>query len=460
MAGGTYKPVLQRTSPTLPADQRLNSFIVPQGVSIYGGFSGEELYSSKAEDQSDIKNIPNVSDTFVCNGEIDNILENREYSDFNQNNIKEPWELAYQTILSGNINVSTGAKNAYHVVFSNDGANSTKTNPITLDGITITDGETSNTLSNVQDKDEIGRGGGIYSNGVSYIVNRCRFTNNFAVRGGAIYIRDARLTAINSIFAGNGTVDDPQTVSTYQTARRRVYIAGVLDSPATQAALYAVNTLWVNNETSGQGGAIGTNYADGIITAYVPMVSLMNNTFALNKAHSNAVIYHHNGKNSITNTLMWGNVATDANIPAGETNTNITYSASDATDLSEYGSFNIRLSAVNTDVNGPRFARPSTVAGTAGNNAYNCWNPAAISILTDAGNGTQTAKDSKVYGAYEDWWTETECPEYKNQYMHRGATCAMLGRATKTEHRQTNLLTSECTNTSTIPSSQTWTPYM
>lgn len=422
MAGGTYKPVLQRTSPTLPADQRLNSFIVPQGVSIYGGFSGEELYSSKAEDQSKITNIPNVSGAFVCNGKIDNILENREFSDFNQNNIKEPWELAYQTILSGNINVSTGAKNAYHVVFSNDGANSTKTNPITLDGITITDGETSNTLSNVQDKDEIGRGGGIYSNGVSYIVNRCRFTNNFAVRGGAIYIRDARLTAINSIFAGNGTVDDPQTGPTQPPRGGAVYIAGVSYSPATQAALYAVNTLWVNNETSGQGGAIGTNYTVGIITGYVPMVSLMNNTFALNKALNNAIIYHNNRKNNITNTLMWGNVATGANDPeTDETNTNITYSASDATDLSGYDASNIRLSAVNTDVNGPRFARPSTVAGTAGNNAYNCWNPAAISILTDAGNGTQAADDSKVSGAYEYWWTdEAECPEYKNQYMHEG----------------------------------------
>lgn len=423
MAGGTYKPVLQRTSPTLPADQRLNSFIVPQGVSIYGGFSGEELYSSKAKDQSDITNIPNVSDNFVCNGEIDNILEKREYSDFNQNNIKEPWELAYQTILSGNINVSADAKNAYHVIFSNDGANSTGAKPITLDGLTITDGETSNTLSNVQDKDEIGRGGGIYSNGVSYIVNRCRFTNNFAVRGGAIYIRDARLTAINSIFAGNGTVDDPQTGPTQPPRGGAVYIAGVSYSPATQAALYAVNTLWVNNETSGQGGAIGTNYTVGIITGYVPMVSLMNNTFALNKALNNAIIYHNNRKNNITNTLMWGNVATGANDPeTDETNTNITYSASDATDLSVKDSTNIRLSAVNTDVNGPRFARPSTVAGTAGNNAYNCWNPAAISILTDAGNGTQTAADNSIVsGAYEDWWTdEAECPEYKNQYMHEG----------------------------------------
>lgn len=421
MAGGTYKPMLQRTSDRQPEDQRLNSFIVPQGVRIYGGFSGEEMYSSTADGQNDITSIPGITGNFTCNEDISIILENREFSDFNQNNIREPWELAYQTILSGNINVSTGAKNAYHVVFSNDGANSTKTNPITLDGITITDGETSNTLSNVQDQDEIGRGGGIYSNGVSYIVNRCRFTNNFAVRGGAIYIRDARLTAINSIFAGNGTVDDPQTEPTQPPRGGAVYVAGVSKSPATQAALYAVNTLWVNNETSGQGGAIGTNYADGIITAYVPMVSLMNNTFALNKALNNAIIYHNNRKNNITNTLMWGNVATGANDPeTDETNTNITYSASDATDLSVKDTSNIRLSAVNTDVNGPRFARPSTVAGTAGNNAYNCWNPAAISILTDAGNGTQIADDSNVSGAYEDWWTEAECPKYKNQYMHEG----------------------------------------
>ena len=422
MAGGTYKPVLQRTSDRQPEDQRLNSFIVPQGVRIYGGFSGEEMYSSTADGQNDITSIPGITGNFTCNEDISIILENREFSDFNQNNIREPWELANQTILSGNINVSADAKNAYHVIFSNDGANSTKTNPITLDGITITDGETSNTLSNVQDQDEIGRGGGIYSNGVSYIVNRCRFVNNLAVRGGAIYMRDARLTVINSIFAGNGTVNDPQPeVATQLPRGGAVYVAGVSDSPATYAALYAVNTLWVNNETSGQGGAIGTNFADGVITGYVPTVSLMNNTFALNKAHSNAVIYHHNRKNSITNTLMWGNVATGENIPqTDESYTQITYSASDVLDLSGYHASNIKLSTNNSDVNGPRFTRPATVAGVAGNDAYNCWNPIAISILTDAGNGTQIADDSNVSGAYEDWWTEAECPEYKNQYMHKG----------------------------------------
>lgn len=34
-----------------------------------------------------------------------------------------------------------------------------------------------------------------------------------------------------------------------------VYVAGVSDAPKVYAGLYAVNTLWVNNETVGQGGA-------------------------------------------------------------------------------------------------------------------------------------------------------------------------------------------------------------
>ena len=99
-------------------------------------------------------------------------------------------------------------------------------------------------------------------------------------------------------------------------------------------------------------------------------------------------------------------------------------------------------------LNGPR-SRPSTVAGTAGNNAYNCWNR-AINIDPNAGNGTQTAKDSKVLRCMrKTGGLEAECPEYKNQYMHE-ATCVMQARVTKTEHRQTNLLTSEVRITSRI----------
>lgn len=411
VAAGTYKPSIQRINTTI--DQRLNTFVVPQGVSIYGGFSGTELISSKADGQGNITTIPNVIGTFECNGPISNILAKRPYSDFNQNSIFEPWELAHQTILSGEVNVSEDTRNAYHVLYSDAGTNPTTVNPITLDGLTVMNGETTNVLSNVADKDEQGRGGGIYSNGVSYLANRCRFLNNFAVRGGAIYMRDAKLTLIGSILGGNGTVDNPTTVGgEYQPPRGgAVYIAGV----TKEAFLNAINTLWVNNETSGQGGAIGTNFADGITTAAVPHISLMNNTFVRNKAgDKNPIIYHHNTKNTITNTVMWGNEGT--NDPATDASaTTITYSASDIGDLTKYSTTNIKLSTENMAADGPRFAKPSTKAGVAGYSANSLWNPAAISVLTDAGNGVKDLNDN-VSGAYDGWWT-TELSTYKDQYM-------------------------------------------
>lgn len=422
LAGGTYKPSYRRMdASTETVDQRQNSYVIPQGVSIYGGFNGTEQITSKSADGQDIVSIPGVTGSFTCMGDISEILSNRAYSDFNQNGINEPWELASQVILSGNVNVSEQVKNVYHVVYSDAKENQEPLNPVILDGLTIMDGETSNILSNAADTDEIGRGGGIYSNGVSYLLNRCRLINNFAVRGGAVYMRDAKLTIVNSILAGNGTVDNAQPVVPTQLPRGgAVYVAGVSDAPKVYAGLYAVNTLWANNETVGQGGAIGTNYADGIIGPnYVPEVSLMNNTFVRNKAQSNAVIYHHNGKNTITNTLMWGNEITGENIPqTDETNTSITHSASDAVDLSKYSDTNILLSTDNTSVTGPRFTKPSSTAGVAGNDANNQWNPAAISVLTDAGDGTHKVATGSgtIDGAYADWM-RSNTGEYATQYM-------------------------------------------
>lgn len=422
LAGGTYKPSYRRMdASTETVDQRQNSYVIPQGVSIYGGFNGTEQITSKSADGQDIVSIPGVTGSFTCMGDISEILSNRAYSDFNQNGINEPWELASQVILSGNVNVSEQVKNVYHVVYSDAKENQEPLNPVILDGLTIMDGETSNILSNAADTDEIGRGGGIYSNGVSYLLNRCRLINNFAVRGGAVYMRDAKLTIVNSILAGNGTVDNAQPVVPTQLPRGgAVYVAGVSDAPKVYAGLYAVNTLWVNNETVGQGGAIGTNYADGIIGPnYVPEVSLMNNTFVRNKAQSNAVIYHHNGKNTITNTLMWGNEITGENIPqTDETNTSIAHSASDAVDLSKYSDTNILLSTDNTSVTGPRFTKPSLTAGVAGNDANNQWNPAAISVLTDAGDGTHKVATGSgtIDGAYADWM-RSNAGEYATQYM-------------------------------------------
>ena len=427
VARGTYKPTNMRTDAAsgVAHDQRLYSFVVPQNVSIYGGFEGNENYSS--DDQ--LPYIPaEEGDLEIKYDEnINNLLSKRTFSDFNGNGIEEPWELEQQTILSGAINASATARNVYHVLLTND---TDATHGIVLDGLTVMDGETYHKMSNASEQNEAGRGGGLYSNGVGYTISRCRFLNNFGVRGGAVFMRDARLNVIGSMFAGNGTVDN-YTTAQYQKPRGgAIFLSGV-SSEKSDAALFAVNSLFVNNETAGEGGAIGTNYAESIVTNYDPVINLMNCTFARNKAKTNAVIYNHNGKSKMTNTLLWGN---ESETYDGETDTQhfiISHSASDynygnlfgGTDGkpgSTAGDGNILLSETNNDTFGPRFTSPSTTAGVAGNSSTNLWNPAAISVVTDKGDGLNPDDNNNTEDAYTEWFTEsnTGLTDYAKTYMN------------------------------------------
>lgn len=417
VAGGTYKPSNERTT-TAPVthDQRLYSFEVPQGVSIYGGFVGTEFISSKVQDGNDLTTIPGVTGTFTCMGDITDILNARTYSDFNQNGINEPWELANQTILSGQINASSTAQNAYHVVFTDKGT-ATTVNPVVLDGLTVMNGETDNQLSISTDKNEQGRGGGIYSNGVTYTISRCRLLNNTAVRGGAVFVRDADLNLSGCILAGNKTVENKATDNTLASRGGAAYVSGI----SKAVNLRAVNTLWANNESAGEGGAIGTNYAEGVSSSHDPLLYIMNNTFVRNKAITNPVIYTHNGKSSIVNTLLWGNLGDTYQNPTNlSTIYDVSYCASDVDYVGKFAStnqdHNILLSTDNMGDNGPRFTNPSIVAGADGNSASNLWNPAAISVLTDAGDGTEHTtfpypdetghENNATTGAYQEWFSD------------------------------------------------------
>lgn len=428
VSGGTYKPIYKRgddeSSPTVANDQRLYSFVVPHGVSIYGGFSGTEKYITPGAMQfrdDKVTTIPAEDETINSewSGEI-STLPTRELSDFNGNGIKEPWELANQTILSGNINVSAEVNNVYHVLYTNAPTGVNNPAPILLDGLTVMDGETFNELSNVNDNDEAGRGGGLYSNGVGYTINRCRFMNNFGLRGGAVYVRDARLNVIGSIFAGNGWTDASATTPDLQPARGgAIFIAG---SKNGAVSLYAVNSLFVNNETIGDGGAIGTTFAEGITSYVDPMLDIMNCTFAKNKAKMNAVVYNHNGKSHLTNTLIWGNESESYNENTDVAEMNISHSASDYDYdnlFSAESGTNILLDAKNTASNGPRFTRPSTTAGIAGNDATCHWNPSGISVTTDKGDGVFKVNAKTAEGAYDDWFVNP-LDIYKDQYMADG----------------------------------------
>lgn len=434
VARGTYKPTNMRTDAAqgVAYDQRLYSFVVPQNVSIYGGFTGEEKYVTPIDMQygdNKVSSIPaeGYTDINDVTTTLEAMLSVRGFSDFNGNGIEEPWELEQQTILSGAINASATARNVYHVLLTND---TDATHGVVLDGLTVMDGETYHEMSNASEQNEAGRGGGLYSNGVGYTISRCRFLNNFGVRGGAVFMRDARLNVIGSMFAGNGTVDN-YTTAQYQTPRGgAIFLSGV-SSEKSDAALFAVNSLFVNNETAGEGGAIGTNYAEGITGAYDPSINLMNCTFVRNKANTNPVIYNHNGKNIITNTLIWGNEGKTAQ-ETSVAHDNVTYSASDenyyglfgdadATPGSVNSNYNILLSKTNNDTFGPRFTSPSTTAGVAGNSSTNLWNPSAISIVTDKGDGVDKKNNGGISGAYDSWFDEQSLDGYKYGVDYMGS---------------------------------------
>lgn len=418
VAGGTYKPSNERTTTAaVTHDQRLYSFEVPQNVSIYGGFVGTEKYTSGS-----VESIPGMNDAFTNiegTNDLTDILDERNYSDFNQNNILEPWELANQTILSGQINASPDAQRAYHVVFTDKGE-ATTINPVVLDGLTVMYGQTDDALSYATKEDEQGRGGGIYSNGVTYTISRCRLLNNTAVRGGAVFVRNADLNLSGCILAGNKTVTNTAEGTTKLNSRGgAAYVSGI----DKDVNLRAVNTLWANNESADEGGAIGTNFADGLTTYHDPLLYIMNNTFVRNKAVTNPVIYAHNGKSHIVNTLIWGN---QGYTYQNSTNLSQVYDVSHcASDVDYVGKFaptntdkNIRLSTDNMNDEGPRFTNPSTVAGVEGNSASSLWNPVAISVVTDAGDGTKHNDElsntsetdheaGKTTGAYLYWFSDT-----------------------------------------------------
>lgn len=405
MSGGTYKPrkTRQGVSAGVEPSQRQNSFVIPDGVKVFGGFSGKENYAYMGSGDidgnlNDSRGLEDVTSDGVVKGK----LEDRLTADLSGNLITEPWEFNTPTILSGDVNLSEEVKNVYHVVYSTAGT--APLGGVTLDGLTVMDGETYNHLGY---NDELGRGGGIYTNGVDYTLSRCRLLNNKAIRGGAVFALDAKVRANGSVFAGNCTVEEPVIDSGTSTTENldvrggAVYLAA---TDITKAGLYAVNTLWANNEASGdlnsqsaKGGAIATS-SEGV------PVDLMNNTIVRNKAGEYGAVFAPRQGNSgglrTTNTVVWGNVSETNSAVVMSQDAEMFYTACDVFEATELENENLRLEAENKALDGPRFEAPSAVAGRAGFIWDARWNPSGISLLVDAGNSTD---EEQGYSAYEQW---------------------------------------------------------
>ena len=461
MTGGTYKPSKMRQNKDLSPEQntidrRLQSFTIPVNVDIFGSFSASDLYSSTpvvphTENKTGEELTSFGGKTLVPDGDIKEILANRNanyMTDNNKNGLIEPWEFQNPTILSGDIKASEKERNVYHVVYSNagtTGSSATANNEVVLDGITIMNGETMTELKTQEggttEIAEIGRGGGIYTNRVNYTLNRCRLMNNAGLHGGAIYVNNASLDIIGSTISGNRDVSEKasQDVITEPGKGGAIYL---YLTNSENGNLHIINSLLANNDVtcgrytgtqSSQGGAIFIRRADdadsmeeGYQDAYI-----VNSLIVNNKAMQDGAIHVDNEVPSGTitpilyNTAIWGNESTvtegDKVLLKREHMRNCAW---DELPASSAKDGNIKLNKANIASDGPRFTAPTTTKGYEGYTQDAKWNPQAISVLTDAGDGKKKADDANKEneeGKYFDWWNKHEkrlkAYGYRSEYI-------------------------------------------
>lgn len=446
---GIYVPVLARetTSDKLKDDMSMCSFSIPVNTALYGGFTGKENYCTGTE-LRDASFTGKPAEGFVADGDMKAILAERNkientstyFVDRNLNNIIEPWEFNSLTILTGDL-LNDESKRAYHVVYAEDKnvypeaekAEKRQSLGILLDGITIQHGATARFLdinenTGKETLNEVGHGGGIYSDGVNVTLNRCRLIDNRGIHGGAAFIKDADMYVLGSLVAGNAALADEQHPS---EAGKGGAMHFNYENDATYGSFYTANSLYVNNSAEPSvdgtgdalGGAIYFNASDNLHKMY-----FMNSIGARNKATQGGGLYCTsetaiNGKFAY-NSVSWGNVSTKSsqqflkymshmandefvNLDPVKDYEDVTLA--DGSKVRTLINSNILLSKDNMAIDGPRFTKPTDKAGVEGYDLKSQWNPAGISILTDAGDGKVGKDDAGNFtvetGAYRDFWT-------------------------------------------------------
>lgn len=441
MTGGTYKPSKMRQNKDLSPEQntidrRLQSFTIPVNVAIFGSFTVNDLYSSTPEattGEDTYEKLTSLGDkTLVADGDIETILKNRNenhMTDKNKNGLIEPWEFQNPTILSGDIKASEKERNVYHVVYSNagtTGTSATLNNEVVLDGITIMNGETMTQLKTEEGGTngvaEIGRGGGIYTNRVNYTLNRCRLIKNSGLHGGAVYVNNASLDIIGSTISGNSNVSEKASQDEVTEPGKGGAIYLYL-TKSVNGNLHIVNSLLANNDVTcgkitgtevSQGGAIYIRRADdaGSMAAGYQDAYIVNSLIVNNKAKQDGAIHVENEVKNGTitpilyNTAIWGNESTDNSVLLQrEHMRNCAWDELPASTVSPATDGNIKLNKENIASDGPRFTAPTTTKGYEGYTQDAKWTPQAISVLTDAGDGSKDKDDKNETGRYLNWWT-------------------------------------------------------
>ena len=450
MAGGTYTP-REASDGTTVENARTSAFTIPEGVSIYGGFSGKELYCQDTDggthEIAGIGFVPALSDT--C-------LSRRERMDLNGNSVVEPWEFSNQTVFSGKSNSEINAHGVYHVIYAcadenkvgtlpelvSVGNSGTKSGqPIILDGITVTGGYAADLVPGDDAyRDNYYKGGAVCVDGTDnggaggtkrYIpltIRRSLIYGNSGVQGGAIYN-----TGICSIFSSQISANEAVASSASDEGGEYAGSGGAL---YVDGAVYSVNSLYANNEAAGKGGAI-FNESNSRIW-------VVNCNLVRNKAAEYPCIYSLNksaigmeainlSSNLVFNTAFWGNESASGCYTINKWNTDGSPcgdpSTADAPDILYFCAYeegwdkiavmgegnkdasavgiipnfknnNVNLTSENRSLYGPNFSNPSIRAGVAGYQQSADWSLSRINPMVDAGWGWAV----QTYDETSDSW--------------------------------------------------------
>ncbi|QJB31865.1 gliding motility-associated C-terminal domain-containing protein [Chitinophaga oryzae] len=346
VAKGTYKP-----STTDPAA----SFALVHNIPVYGGFAGTE---------SNVADRIISAHPVVLSGDIDN-------NDVLTNGI---------VLKPANIQ----GINSYHVVTANGGN-------ITLDGVTITGGKTSNSTGGPN-------GAGFYtSNSSTITIRNARFYGNKAgTSGGALYLpATSNATITNSSFFGNEAGTDEGTIASNGTLKLiNTTIAGNISSGIKQSGgqLDIYNSIVTNNtvplDVIRTGGFINYYYTVLGLTYYANNSS---SSFFLNLYFTDI----NNGDLTLTATspvINKGDPSTNANgYPAQAGNTDLAGQPRISNTSIDPGAFEyqaqpqtITFNPITARTYGDNNFYPSATSNGDGAITYTSGNPAVATIVNGA----------------------------------------------------------------------------
>ncbi|MGE6220952.1 T9SS type A sorting domain-containing protein [Nubsella zeaxanthinifaciens] len=367
VAAGTYKPTIAPGSSTTDRDK---TFLLKQGVSVYGGFVGTEAVLSARDLAANLTILSgdigtvgvktdNVYHVVAVTGNmvgarLDGFTITAGYADGTTTPTINGGSFHQGRAAGLFLSSTTGATFENLIISDNENAT------VSQNGGAAYFLYSSATLNNVEFKNNksANNGGAIYMLGLTtaYIYptfTNVKFTNNTALEGGAIYLSSfAQPTFTNTTFDGNEATAGSG--------------GAITNGTATSSKITCLNVVFSNNKSTSAGGAV---YNYGTSSTYTNCKFLANYT-----ASSGAAMYlggtaSNNAAPSITNGVFANNTANNATY--GGAIYNSTYTDAVLTNCTFYNNTNTNASNVNNGGAIAFFTSPTTQKITLQNSIFN-----------------------------------------------------------------------------------------